>query len=366
MGFYCIFVYHKLNMARDINAYIRELLFGHDCVIVPGFGAFIGNYSPASIDRGEGLFYPPSKKITFNRHLTNNDGLLIGHISARKGIGYGEARDIVSDYSEVLRRRIAGGDQVTLEHIGTFSTNREGILIFEPDSDANYLLTSYGLDTYHRRPVADFDIRKRVLDLHEKPSVRQPSVRRLLTRAAVIIPLLVAMALVPFNNKIFKGKMAESTLNPLATAELEFNRAQINGEKVAADSVAAPGSETKTDSGIVAGTEVVAESDIAVTPAAKETEVKIAPPVKKEPAAVFVPAQPAFRYMLVTGSFQTENNALTMVEKLRSRGYSPEVAAGPNGYLRVSAVTFESLAEAREALASLITAFPETWICKAR
>lgn len=336
-------------MARDINAYIRELLFGHDCVIVPGFGAFIGNFSPASIDRGEGLFYPPSKKITFNRHLTTNDGLLIGHISARKGIGYGESRDIVADYAEVLRRRIAGGDQVTLDHIGTFSTNREGTLIFEPDSDANYLLTSYGLDSYHRRPVADFDIRKRVLEIHEKPSLRQPSVRRLLTRAAVIIPLLVAMALVPFNNKIFKGKVAESSLNPLATAELEFNRAQIISEKV------------KTDPGIVS------DSGSAVTPAVStEAEVTVAPAVKEEPEPVFVPAKPAFRYMLVTGSFQTEANALTMVEKLRSRGYSPEVAAGPNGYLRVSAVTFESFTEAKDALASLITAFPETWVCKAR
>lgn len=336
-------------MARDINAYIRELLFGHDCVIVPGFGAFIGNFSPASIDRGEGLFYPPSKKITFNRHLTTNDGLLIGHISARKGIGYGESRDIVADYAEVLRRRIAGGDQVTLEHIGTFSTNREGTLIFEPDSDANYLLTSYGLDSYHRRPVADFDIRKRALEIHERPSLRQPSVRRLLTRAAVIIPLLVAMALVPFNNKIFKGKVEESSLNPLATAELEFNRAQINSEKV------------KTDPGIVS------DSDSAVTTAVStEAEVTVDPAVKEEPVRVFVPAKPAFRYMLVTGSFQTEANALTMVEKLRSRGYSPEVAAGPNGYLRVSAVTFESLAEAKEALASLSTAFPETWVCKAR
>lgn len=326
-------------MARDINAYIKELLFGHDCVIIPGFGAFIGNFSPARIDREEGLFYPPSKKITFNRHLTTNDGLLIGHISVRKGLAYGEARDIVAEYSEVLRRRISGGEKVTIENIGTFSTNREGTLIFEPDSDANYLLTSYGLDSYHRRPVADFDIRKRVLEMPEKPSVRQPSVKRMLTRAAVIIPLLVAMALVPFNNKIFKGKVAESTLNPLATAELDFNREQIN-----------------SDSGAAA-----VNTEVAVNEAATADSS-----VKEEPEQVFVAAQPAFRYMLVTGSFKTEENALTMVEKLRGRGYNPEVAAGPNGFLRVSAVTFESLAEAEAALASLNTVFPETWICRAR
>ena len=48
-------------MAKDITVYIRELLFRHDCVIIPGFGAFIGNYFPSHIDRNEGLFYPPVK-----------------------------------------------------------------------------------------------------------------------------------------------------------------------------------------------------------------------------------------------------------------------------------------------------------------
>ncbi|MCK7538158.1 MAG: hypothetical protein MZV63_48000 [Marinilabiliales bacterium] len=43
-------------MARDISGYIREMLFRHDCVIIPGFGAFIGNYFLARIDRREGLF----------------------------------------------------------------------------------------------------------------------------------------------------------------------------------------------------------------------------------------------------------------------------------------------------------------------
>jgi cell division septation protein DedD len=167
------------------------------------------------------------------------------------------------------------------------------------------------------------------------------------------------MALVPFNNKIFKGKVAESTLNPLATAELEFNRAQINSEKVGADTGIKRDSEITTDSVDAAGS--------GVTPAVSTVpEVTDAPAVKAEPAPVFVPAQPAYRYMLVTGSFKTEDNALTMVEKLRSRGYNPEVAAGPDGYLRVSAVTFESLAEAKGALASLTKVFPETWVCKAR
>ena len=77
-------------MAKDISVHIRELLFKHDCVIIPGFGAFIGNYFPSHIDRNEGLFYPPVRRITFNRHLTGNDGLLIGHVSSHLKISYSE------------------------------------------------------------------------------------------------------------------------------------------------------------------------------------------------------------------------------------------------------------------------------------
>ncbi|NLA48282.1 MAG: hypothetical protein GX876_02335, partial [Bacteroidales bacterium] len=62
----------------DITSFIRELLFSHDCVIVPGFGGFVGNYAPARIDRATSTFYPPSKQISFNRNLRNNDGLLAG------------------------------------------------------------------------------------------------------------------------------------------------------------------------------------------------------------------------------------------------------------------------------------------------
>lgn len=334
-------------MARDISVYLRELLFRHDCVIIPGFGAFIGNYIPARIDRSEGLFYPPARKITFNRHLTGNDGLLIGHISSQQGIGYGEARDIVSNYAEALRQNINTGTAVTLDHLGTFSLNREGTIIFEPDSGANYLLSSYGLTTYHRQPVSDFDIRKKVLEINHGRTGAQPSVRRLLTRAAVIIPLLVALTLVPFNERIFKGKLEESNMNPLATAELEFNRSQIIADSTPVQ------------------TEPVAE---AVTEQTPETAVKV--PEENTAAADDIPLAPAtpqeYRYLVIIGSFKAESNAEVMAQKLRSKGFDAEVIGGPDGFSRVSAASFATLGEAEVSLNNLKPSYTGAWIHKTR
>ncbi|MDM8001720.1 MAG: SPOR domain-containing protein [Bacteroidota bacterium] len=381
-------------MAKDISGLIRELLLKHDCVIIPGFGAFIGNYFPARVDRKEGLFEPPSRKITFNRHLTGNDGLLIGHVSSVRGVGYGEARDIVNDWSAELRSRIMSGHPVTIDLLGTFSLNYEHAIVFEPDLTVNYLLSSYGLSAYHRKPVSGFDVRKMAIERRHEHSVSQPSMRTLLTRAAVIIPVLVALALVPFNDRIFRSNIEESNLNPLAKAELEFNREQIDADRSAAAAevnITAEDSATgktvnemKSSLGLTVpetkdvAKPVVTEAKVVIKPAVTETVTtpavnvparEAAPdtsvnraPVRR-PTAVVVED---YRFMVIIGSFRGEDNALIMVEKLRRLGYDPEVAGGPDGFLRVSAQAFPTLDEAKVVLDRLKKDFPGAWVFKTR
>ena len=50
-------------MNKTVAHYISELLFLHDCVIVPDFGGFVGNKKPAQLNRSAGLLTPPSKQI---------------------------------------------------------------------------------------------------------------------------------------------------------------------------------------------------------------------------------------------------------------------------------------------------------------
>jgi len=386
-------------MARDISGYIREMLFRHDCVIIPGFGAFIGNYFPARTDRREGLFQPPSRKITFNRHLTGNDGMLIGHISSALGTGYSEARDIVLEWADDLRKKIMAGNPVPIDHLGTFSLNYEGAIIFDPDTSVNYLLSSYGLSAYHRQPVSGYDVRRRALEKRPEPSVNQPSVRSLLTRAAVIIPIMVALALVPFNDHLFKSNIEESTLNPLARAELEFNRAQIDAGRTAIiteeslTEVPVPADGPDTDKTDVSGrpdaekptgsdpvvsekpvqqATAVSERPIEQASAVSERPVQQAPAVSQAPVrqSVSRPSQAVvveeYRYLLIIGSFQGEDNALTMVERLRRQGYDPEVAGGPDGFLRVSAQSYATLDEAVAVLEKARKDYPGAWVYKSR
>jgi nucleoid DNA-binding protein len=191
----------------DISAFIRELLFGHDCVIVPGFGGLIGNYTPARIDKGTGTFYPPVKQISFNRNLNHNDGLLIGKISGSANINYGDARNLVEEFVTDIRKKLGNGEKVIIGHIGSFINNHEGNVQFEPDRNANYHLDSYGLESFQCLPLEGYDIRKRIIRNIDKDPVKQATLRKVLWRAAIIIPLLAVLVAVPIKTDFFKAKV---------------------------------------------------------------------------------------------------------------------------------------------------------------
>ena len=65
----------------NLAAHIHYLLFRHDCVSLPGFGAFLVEYKEAFFDAEQLLYYPPRKVLSFNEKLQSNDGILAAHMS---------------------------------------------------------------------------------------------------------------------------------------------------------------------------------------------------------------------------------------------------------------------------------------------
>ncbi|MCX6256080.1 MAG: SPOR domain-containing protein [Bacteroidia bacterium] len=317
----------------DITAFIKELLFGHDCVIVPGFGGFIGNYTPARIDKDSGTFYPPVKQISFNRNLNHNDGLLVGRISGTSNINYGDARNLVEEFVGELRRKLERGEKVILDNIGSFVNNQEGNVQFEPDRSANYHLDSYGLESFQCLPLEGYDVRKRIIRNIERDPVKQASIRKILWRAAVIIPLLAVIVGVPLKMDLFKAKIEATTLNPLVTAEFEQNKKAV-------------------DEGIIDESAKIKENEkpVSETPAAPEIVV----PVVAE----------ANVYCLIIGSFKSEENAISQVNMLKAEGFIPEIVPAPNGFYRVSAMMCSDLNAALSKKDSISKKFPGTWVSR--
>ena len=325
----------------NITAYIRELLLGHDCVIVPGFGGFIGNYSPARIDMSSGTFYPPLKQISFNRNLNHNDGLLIGRISKSAGINYGDSRNMVEEFVAELRNRLARGEKVVFDHIGSFANNHENNIQFEPDRDANYHLDSYGLESFHYLPIEGYDVRKRITRHAYRDPVRQASIRKNLLRAAVAIPLLAVLVILPLKIDIFKAKVESATMNPLVAVEFENNRKAVDKD--------------------ITGDTVAPEEKPIVVPENNVSSVSVQ--ASNEKSVLILPVEEG-HYFIITGSFKSEENALSQVGMLKAEGFEPEITQASNGFYRVNAMRCSNMDSALSKRDSLSKRFPGVWISK--
>jgi nucleoid DNA-binding protein len=133
----------------DIGKYIKELLILHDCVILPGLGGFVANYRSAEINEMLKIISPPSKSILFNRNIYYNDGLLIGHICGKTGMGYKDVEIQVQGYIEKILKTTGSGTKFTIDELGFFFNDKEKKLQFQAEPGMNFLIESYSLHDVH-------------------------------------------------------------------------------------------------------------------------------------------------------------------------------------------------------------------------
>lgn len=115
-----------------IDRHISYLISHHDCVIVPGFGAFVAQYAPACIDIARNTITPPARRIGFNQSLNHNDGLLASSIARASGISYDSAVATVAQQVASLRSQLQTDREVSIGHIGSFTDKGNGIIEFQP------------------------------------------------------------------------------------------------------------------------------------------------------------------------------------------------------------------------------------------
>lgn len=136
-----------MNLAN----YISDLLYRYECVIVPKFGGFVTNNKSAKIDAANHILYPPFKQITFNAHLTNNDGLLANYIASVDNISYDCALNYIQFEIDAWKEKLKN-QELCLSGLGTF-TLTEGKLHFEPQERINYLTSSFGLSKLMKKEI---------------------------------------------------------------------------------------------------------------------------------------------------------------------------------------------------------------------
>jgi hypothetical protein len=323
-------------MNKSVAHYISELLFLHDCVIVPEFGGFVGNKKSAQLNKTTGTLTPPSKQILFNTNLKINDGLLITHIANKEGITQKIAKQNVEQFSNENNTKLSASKVLRLENIGLFTAGKEGNVIFLQDSSTNYSLDAFGMKpTYNKSIVRKTETEKQVEATVQTIRTTSRNPKALFRAAAVIIPLVALSYLsISQQDRINSIYTQMATLNPFASTEIVEEVIKSNAEKTV-------------------------EIEVVNTPITNIIEELLV--IKIPEAEVFSVITPEKTHFLIVGAFADQKNANNMLNTLYNSNNSPEILEG-EGLIKVSYDSFYNKEDAEFALKEIKQEIPEAWL----
>ncbi len=151
----------------NIEHYIAQLLYRHQCVTVPGFGAFLTEIQSAKWVESSHSFFPPKKFISFNSNIKNNDGLLANHIANVEKTSYSYAVSAIQHEVLNWKKAMEQNGQLTLKNIGELSLNTENHVVFKPLDQNNYLTSSFGLSSFVS-PLIKREVAQHIETVEEK------------------------------------------------------------------------------------------------------------------------------------------------------------------------------------------------------
>ena len=287
---------------------INILLYTNDCVTVPNFGSFIVNKFSSVYDQNKGKFYPPSRRLSFNSKIKNNDGLLANFISNELGVSYEDA--VKKIHIEVISwKKTLNDESVVLKKIGELSYNSDENIVFVPDLDSNHFLGSFGLPTiYHKKklqPIYTYNKStfKKYNDLN--PNNSQFKVPEFIKYAAAMILIISATFFI--NNEFEKYSFQQKLLVEQENRQKTIQRVEN------------------------------AIFDFGSIPAI-EFEVKLR----------------SKKFHIIAGAFGVRSNADNLYKKLLSKGYNPtKLPLNDKGLLPISFDNFSNRKDAVIALRQL-------------
>ena len=289
---------------------IVELLHNNDCVILPGFGAFVLKKKSASIIQNK--FIPPSKNVSFNSMLKENDGLLVKYISETRKTSYKKALNLVEKEVEAFNKKLTRDLLVEIESIGIFELKDENSLNFNPDLSINFDSSSFGLQSFLKDPLL------KNIKTESKKEISFVS-NYLLRNAAVFISVMGLSYLGYFN---YTNYIDTEKLNNIAVAQNQILK------KVQA-----------------------ATFDLGELPA---ISLNVSAPVINQSSIYF---------SVIAGSFRSKNNAQKQLNSLISLGYKASYTTiNPKGLFRVAYARLKTRKEASSLISKIKGSGQDAWL----
>jgi hypothetical protein len=311
----------------EISLYITELLSGHDCVIIPGLGAFVATSGTAQIDENQEIIHPPSREISFDSKVKNDDGLLVAYVASGEGIPLAEARKHVEQFREDIQYRLEKGDSVVFPELGTLVLTEENQVRFHGEPGMNFLPGSYGLKSVSLIP--DWEEKRRIQAFGKR--------KNRIWFLLVLIPVIAGGVWIFLQEP---GTREEKEIPEIPFPGVVTDSSKVDEAWVTKDSLqeVQPSSTLPSD-------------DVSET---MNDSISIPETVPGD----------AFRYHLIGGSFKDPENAHDFLDKVKASGYQP-VHLGKQGNFYIVAIgSYSSLQTAIAAKEEYLDRYPDSgvWI----
>ena len=279
-----------------LSPYINELLFNHECVIIPAFGAFVSQEKKAALNTSKAIINPPKRVVSFNKLITTNDGLLINYISNKTKKDYNEVKQELQFLVNTWHNQLSQGDKISFEGIGIlYKTNNQ--LTFEPSSVANFDKKAFGLATINANPVV-------------KP----------ITKPATVVSQTQTVATAPETSKKPYLKYAAAALIGFGLLAVSANW-YTNSQRDKQQQEIAKQQQLALEKKIQTATIFVADETI------PEVTISQKSSVEKENQANATQV----KYHIIIGAFREKANALKQIQLLNKKGIEAAII-GINKY----------------------------------
>tara|TARA_B100000963_G_scaffold321464_1_gene304786 strand:+ start:1120 stop:2127 length:1008 start_codon:yes stop_codon:yes gene_type:complete len=334
-----------------METYISDLLYRHDCVIIPGLGGIITNYRSAQIHPVSHTLRPPSKSIRFNVNLQEDDGLLSNYVSSCESISFASAQSKIERFVFSIQNDLEHKKEARLPKIGVLSVDINGIISFEPDLKVNYLPDAFGLEAIQSpailRKSKRIDVSKQIYQGAKSIQAQKTSFNWKV--AAVLIPLIGLCTYVSFQQEALSDKYA--------------NYAYLNPFKEKPAAVYIPRTmEVKEKTIELKETKITTTPKTVVETVKANTEVKAK---KTIPAPSVKTTLVSKSFHLVAGCFSSKLNANNLVAKLKTEGFEASVIGqNENGLFRVAFQSYVNRELAVSEMKKLKDSGKSTWLLK--
>ena len=289
---------------------VAKLLHSNDCVIVPNFGAFVLKSKSAYIEKNE--FFPPSKYVSFNSMLKDNDGLLAKYISGEKNISYKKSLKLISEEVISFKESLSKDLIIDTESLGIFELKEKETLVFNPDFSINFDNKVFGLKSFVREPLLS-------KISQESKKNNQFSSNVLLKYAAIAIAIFGFSYFGYFNYNDY-----------------------LNNEKL---------------KNIAIAQEKILENVQSATFNLGEL-----PPININVTAPIVKDNSVF-YSVIAGAFRSKGNAEKHLNTLIGKGYQASYTSiNPKGLYRVAYARLKTRKEAADLISKIKTSGADAWL----